>query len=179
MSLSILFTPMLICFTLKRLLRFECCLELVSCLLHLRNCRVDPCGEIRFDAVHVPCVDFLLESQPLGNFSCCHRIGEVRASDVPHGETQVLVLHGLHVETDRWDGRDHFAELQLLEDLCFHLMAIPPDCPCWTSASVLRCFGTGCLQLSSVMCFASYCCHALSIFALFTSSLSYCSVSLD
>ena len=29
------------------------------------------------------------------------------------------------------------------------------------------------------MCFAAYCCGALSIFALFTSSLSYCSVSLD
>ena len=29
-------------------------------------------------------------------------------------------------------------------------------CPCWTSASVLGCIGTGWLQLSSVMCFASY-----------------------
>ena len=29
-------------------------------------------------------------------------------------------------------------------------------CPCWTSASALGCFGTGWLQLSSVMCFASY-----------------------
>ena len=35
--LSILSTPMLICFTLKRLLCFECCLELLRCLLHLRN----------------------------------------------------------------------------------------------------------------------------------------------
>ena len=59
--LSILFTPMLICFTLKRLLCFECCLELVRCLLHLRNCRVDPC--------------VVLQSQPLGNFSCCNRDG--------------------------------------------------------------------------------------------------------
>ena len=31
-----------------------------------------------------------------------------------HGETQVLVLHGCHVEVDLWDGRDHFAKLQLL-----------------------------------------------------------------
>ena len=36
------------------------------------------------------------------------------------------------------------------------------------------------LQLSSVRCFASYCCGAYSIFALFTSSLSqFFSVSLD
>ena len=40
----------------------------------------------------------------------------VLASDVPHGETQILVLHGLHVETNRRDGRDHFAKLQLVED---------------------------------------------------------------
>ena len=31
-----------------------------------------------------------------------------------HGETQVLVLHGFLVEVDLWDGRDHFAKLQLL-----------------------------------------------------------------
>ena len=29
-------------------------------------------------------------------------------------------------------------------------------CPCWTSASVLGCFGTGWLLLSSAMCFSSY-----------------------
>ena len=29
-------------------------------------------------------------------------------------------------------------------------------CPCWTSASILRCFWTGWLQLSSVLCFSSY-----------------------
>ena len=31
-----------------------------------------------------------------------------------HGEAQVLVLHGYHVGVDRWDGRDHFAKLQLI-----------------------------------------------------------------
>ena len=31
-----------------------------------------------------------------------------------HGETQVPVLHGFLVEVDLWDGRDHFAKLQLL-----------------------------------------------------------------
>ena len=67
-------TPMQIRFTLMRLLCIAC-LELLRCLLHLRSCRVDACGEIRFDAVHVPCVDFLLQCQPLGNCSCCHRIG--------------------------------------------------------------------------------------------------------
>ena len=38
-----------------------------------------------------------------------------------HGDTLVLVLHGFHVEVDRWDGRDHFAKLQLilhLLDIC-------------------------------------------------------------
>ena len=132
--LSILFTPMLICFTPKRLLCFECCLELLRCLLHMRNCRVDPCGEIRFDAVHVPCVDFLLQSQPLGSFSCCHHIGQVRAPT-----SHAVKIH-------RWDGLDHFAKLQLTEDRCFPLMAIPSACPCWASASVLGCFGTGWLQ---------------------------------
>ena len=50
--LSILFTPLHIRLTLKRLLSLECCLELlllslllVRRLLHLRNCRIDPCGE--------------------------------------------------------------------------------------------------------------------------------------
>ena len=63
--LSILFTPMQIRFTLKRLLSLECCLELlllsllVRRLLHLRNCRIDPCGECCYDADHVPSVDFL------------------------------------------------------------------------------------------------------------------------
>ena len=53
-------------------------------------------------------------------------------------------------------------------------MAIPSACSCWTTASVPGCFGTGWLQLSSVMCFASYCCGVLLIFALFPSSQSYC-----
>ena len=38
-----------------------------------------------------------------------------------HGETQVLVLHGFHVEVDRWDGLQHFAKLPLilpLLDIC-------------------------------------------------------------
>ena len=38
-----------------------------------------------------------------------------------HGETQVLVLHGFHVEVERWDGLQHFAKLPLmlpLLDLC-------------------------------------------------------------
>ena len=38
-----------------------------------------------------------------------------------HGETQVLVLHGFHVEVDRWDGLEHFAKLPLillLLDIC-------------------------------------------------------------
>ena len=39
------------------------------------------------------------------------RSDPVLSSDVPHGENQVLVLHGLHAEIDRWDGRDHFANL--------------------------------------------------------------------
>ena len=31
-----------------------------------------------------------------------------------HDEAQVLVLHGSHVGVDRWDGRGHFAKLQLI-----------------------------------------------------------------
>ena len=55
-----------------------------------------------------------------------------------HGET---LLHGFHVEVDRWDGRDNFAKLQLtlpLLDICI-------------GSCVLR--GTGWLQLSSVVFF--------------------------
>ena len=58
-------------FTLKRLLCFECCLKLLRVelwlelfvldLLRLRHCRIDTCGESCCDAVHVLCVDFLLE----------------------------------------------------------------------------------------------------------------------
>ena len=55
-----------------------------------------------------------------------------------------LVLHDFLVEVDLWDCRDHFVKLQLV------------IAPCWISASVLRCFGTGWLQLSSELCFSSY-----------------------
>ena len=54
-----------------------------------------------------------------------------------HGDTLVLVLHGFLVEVDLWDG--------WITSLSFS-----PYCPCWTSASVLGCFGSGWLQLSSV-----------------------------
>ena len=40
----------------------------------------------------------------------------VLAADVPDREAQVLVLDGLDVEADGRDGRDHLAELQLVED---------------------------------------------------------------
>ena len=38
------------------------------------------------------------------------------ASDVPHGERDVLVLDRLHVEANRRDGRDDLAELELVQD---------------------------------------------------------------
>ena len=38
----------------------------------------------------------------------------VLASRAPHGETQVLVLNGLHFATDRCNGRHHFAKFQLV-----------------------------------------------------------------
>ena len=37
----------------------------------------------------------------------------VKASEDPHGETQVLVLNGYHTETARLGRRDHIAELHL------------------------------------------------------------------
>ena len=40
----------------------------------------------------------------------------ILASHIPHGEANVLVLHGLDVEADRRDGGDHLAELQLVKD---------------------------------------------------------------
>ena len=43
----------------------------------------------------------------------------VLASDVPHGEVDVLVLDGLHVEADRGDGGDDLAEFQLVQDRGF------------------------------------------------------------
>ena len=40
----------------------------------------------------------------------------VLSADVPHVELYLLVLDRLHVETDRWDGVDDLAELELVED---------------------------------------------------------------
>ena len=40
----------------------------------------------------------------------------VLAADVPHGEADVLVLDRFHVEADRGDRRDDFAQLELVED---------------------------------------------------------------
>ena len=44
------------------------------------------------------------------------RLNLVLASRAPHGETQVLVLNGLHFATDRCNGRHHFAKFQLVEN---------------------------------------------------------------
>ena len=163
LSLSILFTSMLIFFIFKRLLIIECCLELLRLdlrlelllrrLLRLRNCRIDPCGESCCDAVHVLCADFLL--QELSHLHClsalrCH----VRADALDLG---CLVLD---VRSD-----------------CFLLMVIPSACSCWTTALDLGCFGTDCSFLSDVCRIVR--CGAFSIFVLFTLFLSYCSVSLD
>jgi len=40
----------------------------------------------------------------------------VLASDIPHGEVDVLVLDGLHVETDGGDSGDDLTELQFVKD---------------------------------------------------------------
>eukprot|EP00438_Fugacium_kawagutii_P031882 Skav227550 [mRNA] locus=scaffold3241:16004:27349:- [translate_table: standard] len=40
----------------------------------------------------------------------------VLASDIPNGEAQVLVLDGLDIETNGWDGGHHLTELQLVEN---------------------------------------------------------------
>ena len=40
----------------------------------------------------------------------------VLATDVPHGERNVLVLNRLDVETDGRDGGDDLAKLELVED---------------------------------------------------------------
>merc|ERR550514_319736 len=40
----------------------------------------------------------------------------VLAAHVPDREADVLVLHGLHVETDRRDRRHHLSELELIKD---------------------------------------------------------------
>ena len=126
--LSILFTPMLICFTLKRLLIIECCLELLRLglrlelllrrLLRLRNCRIDPC-ESCHDDVHVLCVDFLLQE-----LSHLHRLSALRC----HVRADALELGCLVLD---------------VRGNCVLLMAIPSACPYWTTASVLQCFGTG------------------------------------
>ena len=127
-SLSILFTPMLICFTVKRFLIIERCLELLRLglrlllhrLLRLRNCRVDPCGESCYDTVHVLCVDFLLQE-----LSHLHWLSALRC----HVGADALDLGCLVLD---------------VRGNCLLLMAIPSACPCWTTASVLGCFGTGC-----------------------------------
>jgi len=40
----------------------------------------------------------------------------VLTSDIPHGEVDILVLHGLHVETDCGDGGHDLTELKLIQD---------------------------------------------------------------
>ena len=40
----------------------------------------------------------------------------VLTAHVPHGERDVLVVHGLHVETDGGDGGDDLTELQLIKN---------------------------------------------------------------
>merc|ERR1712086_334490 len=40
----------------------------------------------------------------------------VLTANVPHGERNVLVLYGLHVETDGWDGGHHLSELELVKN---------------------------------------------------------------
>ena len=40
----------------------------------------------------------------------------ILSSHIPHGEADVLVFDGLHVEADGWDGRHHLAQLELVED---------------------------------------------------------------
>ena len=112
---------MLICLTLKRLLCFESCLELVRCLLHLRNCRVDP-------LVRSASTLFMFR---VSIFFCNPSLSVTSAAVIALGKSGPPTLHGLHVETDHWDGRDHFAKLQLTEDRCFSLMAIPSALPCF------------------------------------------------
>ena len=40
----------------------------------------------------------------------------VLATDVPHGEADVLVFHGLHVEPNGRDCRDDLAQLELVQN---------------------------------------------------------------
>ena len=40
----------------------------------------------------------------------------VLTTDIPHCETDVLILDGLHVEAYRGNGRHYFAQLQLVQD---------------------------------------------------------------
>lgn len=44
------------------------------------------------------------------------RANLVLATDVPHGEADVLVLDRLNVEPDRRNGGDNFAQLQLVQN---------------------------------------------------------------
>ena len=106
----------------------ECCLELLLRLLHLRNCRIDSCGESCYDVVHVPCVDFLLQvmRSQTGTFRRCTTV-QPRTSWNPALDLACLVLDSSFCWID-------------VRGTCF-LMATPSDCPCWTTASVLGCFG--------------------------------------
>ena len=122
--------PVLIYFTLKRLLIIECCLELLRLglrlelllrrLLRLRNYRIDPCGESCYDDVNVLCVNFLLQE-----LNRLHWLTALRC----------------HV---RGDALDLGCLVLDVRGNCLLLMAMPSACTCWTTASVLGCFGTGC-----------------------------------
>ena len=117
-SQSILFTQIQVCFFLGRWINFECC-------------RVCPCDESCYDDVHVLCVDFLLQSQPLIALA---------ESGPPASCTVKLKFLYFTVST--------------LKSIVGMVATTSPSfssyCPCWTSASVLGCFRTCCwLQLSA------------------------------
>ena len=40
----------------------------------------------------------------------------VLTSNIPYGETNVLVLYGLNIEANCWNGVDNFAKLELVEN---------------------------------------------------------------
>ena len=131
-SLSILLTPMLICFISQEIALLGMLYGTTAAgpaagtgaaprrLLRLRNCRIDPCGANCYDDVHVLCVDFLLQE-----LSHLHWLSALRC----HVRADALDLGCLVLD---------------VRGNCFLLIAVPSACTSWTSASVLGCFWTGC-----------------------------------
>jgi hypothetical protein len=72
-----------------------------------------------FDPIPIPYSWTTAAEKPIGSLVVVAPQGAdlVLASHVPHGEGQVLVLNGLHIESDGWNGGDNFTLLDPMVEM--------------------------------------------------------------